>query len=145
MWGHVVWTINNLSPVFAPSICSSLTYLPEEPSFGLQASPGGGVFRPDWRGRRRHTVWQHGIAARQEAAQSYTHLLYTLASSSLPEVGGWWREGKDKGKRAESLPGGKSDLTRLIHHLCCQLVNPSLTRKDNGRLQSCRNKCKDEC
>lgn len=61
------------------------TYLPGEPSCGERASPGGGVFQPGWRGRRRHTVWQHGTAARQEAAQSYTHPLYTLASSSLPE------------------------------------------------------------
>lgn len=62
-------------------------YLPGEPSCGERVSPGGGVFQPGWRGHRRHTVWQHGTAERQEAAQSYTHPRYTLASSSLPAVG----------------------------------------------------------
>lgn len=74
------------------TLLSPVTYLPGEPSFGGRASPGGAAFQPDWRGRRRHTVWQHGTAERQEAAQSYTHPLYTLASSSLPEGRGWWRE-----------------------------------------------------
>lgn len=54
-------------------------------SCGAQASLSGGVFQPERRGRRRHTVWQHGIAERQEAAQSYTRPLYTQAFSFLPE------------------------------------------------------------
>lgn len=73
------------------------------PSCGGQASPGDGVFLPGWRGLHRHTVWQHGTAERQEAAQSYTRLLYTLAFSSLPECCGVGREMKRMESKGRNL------------------------------------------